>query len=97
MQNRQRLCIIYTSSSSLIYKNMYECRGLEAVKRCERVYLESYTSLLLVPRERLVRCDNLFVWFCVKKKKKKKKKMMMMVMGVPRGEDWVLFHQHAPP
>ena len=30
-------------------------RGLEAVKRCERVYLEAYTSILLVPKERLVR------------------------------------------
>lgn len=29
------------------------CRGLEAVKGCERVYLEAYTSLLLVPKERL--------------------------------------------
>ena len=31
------------------------CRGLEAVKRSERVYLEAYTSLLLVPKEKLVR------------------------------------------
>lgn len=47
------------------------------MKKCSRVYLESYTSLLLVPRERLVRasCCSLlcvtslyFVWnsnFCV--------------------------------
>ena len=27
--------------------------GLEAVKRCERVYLEAYTSILGVPKERL--------------------------------------------
>ena len=27
--------------------------GLEAVKRCERVYLEAYTSVLGVPKERL--------------------------------------------
>ena len=31
------------------------CRGLDAVKRSERVYLEAYTSLLLVPKEKLVR------------------------------------------
>lgn len=30
------------------------CRGLEAVKSSERVYLEAYTSLLLVPKEKLV-------------------------------------------
>lgn len=29
-------------------------RGLEAVKRSQRVYLEAYTSLLLVPKEKLV-------------------------------------------
>jgi hypothetical protein len=27
---------------------------LQAVKRCERVYLEAYTSILMVPKERLV-------------------------------------------
>lgn len=30
-------------------------RGLETVKRCARVYLEAYTSILQVPQERLVR------------------------------------------
>ena len=29
-------------------------RGLEAVKRCKRVFLEAYTSILLVDREKLV-------------------------------------------
>jgi diphthine methyl ester synthase len=28
-------------------------RGLEAIKRCEKVYLESYTSILHVPRDKL--------------------------------------------
>ncbi|ORX39024.1 tetrapyrrole methylase [Kockovaella imperatae] len=28
-------------------------KGLEAVKRCERVYLESYTSILMIPKEKL--------------------------------------------
>ncbi len=32
-----------------------ERRGLEIVKGCQRVYLEAYTSVLLVPKERLVR------------------------------------------
>lgn len=30
-------------------------RGLEAVKGSRRVYLEAYTSVLLVPKEKLVR------------------------------------------
>jgi diphthine methyl ester synthase len=29
-------------------------RGLEIVKRAERVYLEAYTAILLVDKERLV-------------------------------------------
>jgi diphthamide biosynthesis methyltransferase len=29
-------------------------KGLEAVKRCERVYLESYTSILMISKEKLV-------------------------------------------
>ncbi|KAJ9118701.1 hypothetical protein QFC22_003921 [Naganishia vaughanmartiniae] len=28
-------------------------KGLEAVRRCERIYLEAYTSILMVPKERL--------------------------------------------
>ena len=32
-----------------------ERRGLEIVKGCQRVYLEAYTSVMLVPMERLVR------------------------------------------
>jgi diphthine synthase len=30
-------------------------KGLEVVKRAERVYLEAYTSILLVDKEKLVR------------------------------------------
>ena len=30
-------------------------RGLDAIKGCERVYLEAYTSMLLVGKEKLVR------------------------------------------
>lgn len=44
------MCIFFQFTSSLM------CRGLEAVKRSERVYLEAYTSLLLVPKETLVSC-----------------------------------------
>ena len=33
-------------------------RGLEAVKRCSRVYLEAYTSQLLVGKEKLVRAHG---------------------------------------
>ena len=29
-------------------------RGLAAVKRCKRVFLEAYTSILLVDKEKLV-------------------------------------------
>lgn len=29
-------------------------KGLEAVKKCERVYLEAYTSILMVEKEKLV-------------------------------------------
>ena len=29
-------------------------RGLHAVKRCKRVFLEAYTSILLVNKEKLV-------------------------------------------
>ena len=31
-------------------------RGLEAVKKCQRVFLEAYTSILLCDKEKLVRC-----------------------------------------
>jgi len=34
--------------------SLFAYRGLEAVKGSERVYLEAYTSLLLVPKEKLV-------------------------------------------
>ena len=37
----------------------YGHRGLEVVKACQRVYLEAYTSVLLVPKERLVRIAHM--------------------------------------
>lgn len=30
-------------------------KGLDAVKSCERIYLEAYTSILMVDKEKLVR------------------------------------------
>jgi diphthine synthase len=33
-------------------------KGLEIVKRADRVYLEAYTAILLVEREKLVRPDS---------------------------------------
>jgi diphthamide biosynthesis methyltransferase len=45
-------------------------KGLEVVKRAERVYLEAYTSILLVDKEKLVRSlqvlvDLSFIYFSV--------------------------------
>lgn len=34
-------------------------RGLQAVKRCKRVYLEAYTSILLVGKDKLVGLSSL--------------------------------------
>lgn len=33
-------------------------RGLEVVRKAERVYLEGYTSILLVEKEKLVSLEN---------------------------------------
>lgn len=35
-------------------------KGLEVVKKAERVYLEAYTSILLVDQATLVRCAAVF-------------------------------------
>eukprot|EP00889_Picochlorum_renovo_P005802 jgi/Picre1/32832/NNA_008162.t1 len=45
--------VLYIIGLGLADEKDITVKGLEAVKKCERVYLESYTSLLLVPRERL--------------------------------------------
>ena len=37
-------------------------RGLEAVKKCTRIYLEAYTSILMVQKERLVSFSS--VMYC---------------------------------
>ena len=39
-------------------------KGLEVVKRAERVYLEAYTSILLVEKEKLVRLYTLTYALC---------------------------------
>ena len=36
-------------------------KGLEIVRRASRVYLESYTSILLVDPEKLVSCGTVFL------------------------------------
>lgn len=35
-------------------------KGLKAVKSCERIYLEAYTSILMVDKERLVIISDTF-------------------------------------
>ena len=39
-----------------VVKVVYDAffRGLEAVKKCKTIYLEAYTSMLLVSKDRLV-------------------------------------------
>lgn len=38
-------------------------KGLDAVKSCERIYLEAYTSILMVEKEKLVRYEDFFsIW-----------------------------------
>ena len=46
---------LQSRSSICIQRVPLKCRGLEAVKRCSRVFLEAYTSVLMVPKEQLVR------------------------------------------
>ncbi len=36
-------------------------RGLQAVKKCKRVFLEAYTSILLVEKEQLVGLSSLLL------------------------------------
>jgi hypothetical protein len=38
-------------------------RGLEAVKKCNKIYLEAYTSILGVKKEKLVRFYSVFVFY----------------------------------
>ncbi len=38
-------------------------KGLEAVKSCERIYLEAYTSILMIEKEKLASGDNLVIFF----------------------------------
>ena len=37
------------------------CRGLEAVRGCSRIYLEAYTSILLIEKEKLVSGKSVLV------------------------------------
>jgi diphthamide biosynthesis methyltransferase len=46
--------MLYLVGLGLFDEHDITLRGLEVVKKCARVYLESYTSILLVEKERLV-------------------------------------------
>ncbi|KAJ3030638.1 diphthine synthase [Rhizophlyctis rosea] len=45
--------VLYIVGLGLADEKDITVKGLEAVKTCERVYLEAYTSILTVPRDRL--------------------------------------------
>ncbi|KAK9835180.1 hypothetical protein WJX81_004039 [Elliptochloris bilobata] len=45
--------VLYVIGLGLYDEKDITIRGLEAVKQCSRVYLEAYTSVLMVPKERL--------------------------------------------
>ncbi|KAK9816927.1 hypothetical protein WJX72_007140 [[Myrmecia] bisecta] len=45
--------VLYVIGLGLCDEKDITVRGLEAVKRCSRIYLEAYTSILLVPKEQL--------------------------------------------
>ncbi|KAJ3054677.1 diphthine synthase [Rhizophlyctis rosea] len=45
--------VLYVIGLGLADEKDITVKGLEAVKTCERVYLEAYTSILTVPKERL--------------------------------------------
>ena len=46
--------MLYIIGLGLCDEHDITVRGLEAVKRCKRVFLEAYTSVLLVDKEKLV-------------------------------------------
>lgn len=47
--------VLYLVGLGLADERDVTVKGLEAIKGSERVYLEAYTSILMVPKERLVR------------------------------------------
>ena len=46
-------CIV-NITTAILYCADITVKGLEAVRTCDRIYLEAYTSILMVDRERLV-------------------------------------------
>lgn len=52
-QARTPTVMLYVVGLGLGDERDITVNGLEAVKKCERVYLEAYTSILGVPKERL--------------------------------------------
>jgi hypothetical protein len=57
--------MLYLVGLGLAEETDITVRGLEIVKKAERVYLEAYTSILLVSKEKLVRPSFLVQKFCV--------------------------------
>ena len=55
-------------------------KGLEIIKRAERVYLEAYTAVLLVEKEVLVR--NLFVAACMLRTRTNRNRSRKLTMAV---------------
>lgn len=49
------LAMLYLVGLGLADETDITVRGLDVVRRATRVYLEAYTSILLVPKEKLVR------------------------------------------
>jgi len=46
--------LLQSKSTHAVAKVAKYRRGLEIVKRCSRIYLEAYTSILMVDKEKLV-------------------------------------------
>jgi hypothetical protein len=48
--------MLYIIGLGLADEKDVSVKGLEIIKRAERVYLEAYTAILLVDQQQLVRC-----------------------------------------
>ena len=51
--------MLYIIGLGLYDENDITVRGLQAVKKCKRVFLEAYTSILLVEKDKLVGLSSL--------------------------------------
>ena len=52
------LAMLYVIGLGLSDERDITVKGLDAVKSCERIYLEAYTSILMVDKEKLVRYSS---------------------------------------